>query len=255
MAEITDAGIGVDRLSSGHPAAIDPASECGLGTPQIYPPGVELFSQDQRLTDVFRIASGIVKLVYRGSRGQETILGLSFPGSWLGTAPVIADAMTSAAAITIGNVRVRRMPVATFAVRLNGEPRFSSEIHRAHAEELCQQMAWVGRMRSLNSRERVAFVIGQFIASGQPASAVGGVRVQLPIQHWELAQLTAVTPEHLSRLLRQMQSEGIIRRDKGWIVALDTGRLCSWGCTRAWCTNSLGSASSQLNHPGLSESR
>jgi CRP-like cAMP-binding protein len=53
------------------------------------------------------------------------------------------------------------------------------------------------------------------------------IQLQLPLKHWELAELIAVTPEHLSRLLKKMQLEGIVQRDKGWIRIPDVRRLRS----------------------------
>jgi len=44
------------------------------------------------------------------------------------------------------------------------------------------------------------------------------MRLQMPLKHWEVAELIAVTPEHLSRVLRQMETEGILRREKGWLI-------------------------------------
>jgi CRP-like cAMP-binding protein len=35
----------------------------------------------------------------------------------------------------------------------------------------------------------------------------------LPLKHKELAQMVAVTPEHLSRLLKALEHEGVIQRN------------------------------------------
>jgi len=44
------------------------------------------------------------------------------------------------------------------------------------------------------------------------------VKVTLPLTRGELAQWIAVTPEQVSRLLRQFREDGVIRMSKGWIV-------------------------------------
>jgi len=45
----------------------------------------------------------------------------------------------------------------------------------------------------------------------------GSSRFQLPLKHWEAAQLLAITPTYLSRLLTELESEEIISRKNGWI--------------------------------------
>ena len=37
----------------------------------------------------------------------------------------------------------------------------------------------------------------------------------------EIAELIAVTPEHLSVVLKRMEQQGIIRREKGWLIIPD----------------------------------
>jgi CRP-like cAMP-binding protein len=51
------------------------------------------------------------------------------------------------------------------------------------------------------------------------------VRLKLPLKHKELAQLLGITPEHLSRVLRGMQQEGVVVREKGWIRIADARLL------------------------------
>jgi CRP-like cAMP-binding protein len=53
----------------------------------------------------------------------------------------------------------------------------------------------------------------------------GEVLLRLPLKHWELAQLIAVTPEYLSRLLNKMQQDGVVRRKKGFMIIQDMGKL------------------------------
>jgi CRP-like cAMP-binding protein len=51
------------------------------------------------------------------------------------------------------------------------------------------------------------------------------IRLHLPLKHWEIAELIAVTPEHLSRVLKRMEREGIMRREKGRTVIVNYQKL------------------------------
>jgi len=52
----------------------------------------------------------------------------------------------------------------------------------------------------------------------QPLGVKDKVNLIFPLKHKELAQMVAVTPEHLSRLLKQLERDGIIKREKGLLV-------------------------------------
>jgi DNA-binding transcriptional regulator YhcF (GntR family) len=49
--------------------------------------------------------------------------------------------------------------------------------------------------------------------------------VSLPFSHRDLAGLIGISPEHLSRVLRQLTYEGVIRRQKGWIIVTEPHKL------------------------------
>ena len=51
-----------------------------------------------------------------------------------------------------------------------------------------------------------------------PLGVKDKVKLIFPLKHKELAQMTAVAPEHLSRLLKQLERNGIITREKGLLV-------------------------------------
>ena len=44
------------------------------------------------------------------------------------------------------------------------------------------------------------------------------IKIQVPLKHREMAQMIAVTPEHLSRLLKALEREGVIQRDGNWLT-------------------------------------
>ena len=191
-----------------------------------YPRGVELFQQRQFLDEVFFIKTGTVKLQYVGHTGAESILGLAFAGQWLGTAPTMARRASPVSAITCSVVSVKRMPARAFRALLDNHPEWSLQMHQMHSAELCRQLGWTGQMNGSDSRDRLRRVIRQFIDALRVQNSGRGFKLLLPLHQWELAKLLAVTPEHLCRLLKDIQQQGLIRREKGWIVVPDVQRLC-----------------------------
>src|SRR5207247_11294332 len=108
--------------------------------------GTELFVQGQPLREVVHIVSGIVKLTQWDARGVESIIGFTFAGEWLGTAPVIAESPTPVSAITCCPTALRRVPAPTFRELLDRNRQLSRQIHEAHPRELCRQAHWIGQL-------------------------------------------------------------------------------------------------------------
>jgi CRP-like cAMP-binding protein len=192
---------------------------------QTYPRGVELFTEGCALNEVLQVVSGVVKLTQLDRNGRQSIVGLAFPGEWLGTAPVIANTPTPASAVTCSHAVLRRLPGALFLKGLQTDPELSQRIHQAHALELCQQMGRIGQLCSLSSRKRLESVLRRFAAACQPSQTGIPTKLQLPFQLCELAAFIGVTPEHLSRLLKELDTDGLIQREKGWILVRDLERL------------------------------
>ena len=191
----------------------------------VYPRDVEIFHQRASLDEVYYVESGIVKIVRTHSNGQEVIFRLSFPGTWLGIMAVIANTPTPVSAITCTPTSLMPLPAETFRELLKTDREFSVWIHELHARQLCRQAAWVGHLTAGTSRQRLQAMIYEFVIASRPQDSDRSVRVHVPLRHWELASLIAVTPEHLSRLLAQMRREGIIRREKGWVILSDLRQL------------------------------
>jgi CRP-like cAMP-binding protein len=199
----------------------------GFSSPHTYPKGVELYRQGSHVWDVFVISSGVVKMSWEGLDGQESIVTLAFPGAWVGAAAVIARRPSPVSAVTCTSTVANRIHADAFLRLVNEVPRLSAVIHDAHARDLCRIIDWLGLRSSLTAAQRLQWVVRQFIIAGHSHAYKGGVRLQIPLRRWELAKLIAVTPEHLSRLVKQMQSDGIIFAERGWIVVRDVDRLCS----------------------------
>jgi CRP/FNR family transcriptional regulator len=169
---------------------------------------------------------GAVKMTHTGDSGRESIVGLAFAADWLGTATVVADRPSPFRAITCSETLLSSHPAAAFRHLLRTDAQLSADIHRAHAADLCRQATRIGQLCSLDSRRRLRAALYRFAVSEEPPLAGGrSLRINLPLYRWELAQFIGVTAEHLNRLFNDIQNEGLIRREKGWIVVQDLEQL------------------------------
>ena len=209
------------------PEILEPESEFGkLGVVRTSGPGTELLRQGTPADDVYLIHEGVVKLVWADSKGRQTIVGLRFCRSFLGTSAVIASDVCPTDVVTVTRCVIERVPADKFLDRLHEDSELSWKIQQIHSRELYEQLNWLGELACSPARSRVANLLRRLAVSSEP-NGLNEARVHLPLKRKEIAELIAITPEHLSRLLHEFSKEGYIDFRDGWIVVPDPQALAT----------------------------
>jgi CRP-like cAMP-binding protein len=210
---------------------LPPPAESGWGPiislapAQQYPSGIELFKQGSPPRDVYLIEDGLAKLTYVEQNAREFLVGLRTSGWTVGAASVILNRTYAFSATTISACRLRRVSADAFLNLLNTNHEFVRYFHQVQSHELYDQVMQLARLKCLSARDKLEQLLSQLIPVLAPRAEENRVRVKLPLKHREVAELIGVTPEHLSRVLREMQNEGLVCREKGWINILDVRQL------------------------------
>jgi CRP-like cAMP-binding protein len=192
---------------------------------QKYRAGIELLRQGEIARDVWIIDEGAVKLVYFGEDGRELTVGVRLIGWILGSASVILGKPSPVAAVTMTPCYLQRLDAGTFLEMLDGHSTLSQWLHKMHSQEVFDQLVSLTEGSALSARQRLERLLAQFIERLEDDVQTTDIRVPLPLSHRDLAGLVGITPEHLSRLLRQLTDEGVIRRYKGSIIVTDPRKL------------------------------
>jgi CRP-like cAMP-binding protein len=192
-----------------------------VGFSQTYPPAVSLFEQGSPVEAVGVIEEGLVKLLRWEHRGEPVTVGIRFSGGLLETAAALLRAPHAVTAETLTRCRILSIPVDHFLQLVMTDGRFSSDLHHVHAQELLGYIAQLGTLCALSTRDRLLRLIGEVVAAEHQSAAGGPLRVALPLRYTELARTIVTTRQHLSRVLKQLEEENLIRRDKGWLVIPD----------------------------------
>jgi CRP-like cAMP-binding protein len=66
--------------------------------------------------------------------------------------------------------------------------------------------------------DRLKQLLYEIMREINPTSYKDQVELKFPLKHKELAQMIAITPEHLSRLFKQLERDGIIKREKSLLI-------------------------------------
>jgi len=196
-----------------------------LSPVQAYPSGVELFQQGEPVQKVYLIHRGLVKLVRREENGQEMIVDLRREGWFLGAPAVILGGPSPISATTVTRSHFSEISAEEFRHLLKNDHSFSCQIHELHSGEIVSQTIRFAQLGNLRARKRLEHLLCELATEQENPTRKTDIRLDLCLKHWELAQLLAVTPIYLSRLLDQLEDDGLIRRSKGWLIIRNPYKL------------------------------
>jgi CRP-like cAMP-binding protein len=188
----------------------------GHASPSLYPPGVQFVEQDSDSSDIYFVRRGIIKLQSIDRAGRETIVGVRRTGGLVGAEAAIMRKPHLVSAVTVTQSSLQRFPTRQFCDLIRQHPDLSWHLHQISASELSQTTAALVEVKSHTANIRLKRLVLELVPELNEADSQNS-EVRLPFKHWEIAQMLGITPEHLSRLLRQLEKEGFFSR-KGAIL-------------------------------------
>ena len=189
-----------------------------------FPMAMKLFYQGASATNAYFIDQGLVKLIHICPNGHELIVGLRTVGNVLGGPAVILGEAYPVSAITLTTCRLRRIPAGVLRQVLENNASVSHYLLKGQCREMLEQVTDLAGL-ALSARERLERLFVRFVSLADEVDSSKEIRLPSLLKHWETAQLIAVTPQHLSRLLKKMKEEQIIRLEKGRVIIADPTRL------------------------------
>jgi len=182
-----------------------------------YPARTEIFKQETSSNTVYLIEQGLVKLVRVAPNGSQVIIGLRRRPWLIGAPAVLLNKPYSFTAVTLLPSAIRAIPAKAFSKLATTNKQFSSHLHRLLSQEISNQMRDVESISCLSAEDRVMRFLGDLVA-GQTLSGNKRAAFLLPLTNRELAELIAVTPEHICRVLKTMERKGLIRRERRTLI-------------------------------------
>jgi CRP-like cAMP-binding protein len=164
--------------------------------------GQIVLEQSQHPPSVCLLRQGLVKLVHRTSEGRETLLGLRAAGWYAGAVPALMHSPCIYSVETVTPCIFSKIPAEEFAAKLRQNARMMRHFMNTLCNELIAQSA-EAQVKVGSAEQRLA----QFMSERNVQYPQLKTLDTLPLlKQMELAQLLAITPEHLSRLLHKTGS-------------------------------------------------
>jgi len=197
-----------------------------IGFSQTYPPGAELFTQGRPVRTIGLIEEGLVKLTRWASETDDVTVGIRTAGWPLGSAAALLQVPHILTAETLTRCQVLVIPADGFLRLVATDECTSADLHHIHAWELVDYVSHLAGVGALSARDRLLGLVSAALAKDAP-DAAGPVRVTLPLKYSEVARAVMTTRQNLARVLKQLEKENLIVRQKGWLVVPDPARFWS----------------------------
>mgnify|MGYP001252813164 CR=1 FL=1 len=189
-----------------------------IGRVREHPRGELLFSEGEDASGFFVVLEGKVKIYKLSAEGKERILHIVGPGGTFAEAAIFADGLYPAYAETLQKARLLFLPKGEFLSLLISNGRIAVNMIAGLSRFLRQFALQIEELTFKDVPSRLARYLLS-LSNGRSRS------VELPISKSQLASNLGTVIETLSRTLRKLSDEEILRVSGKRLDILDFERL------------------------------
>lgn len=180
-----------------------------------------VFLKGDRPTHLFAVLSGTVKLACQSSQGEEKIIDLLGPGQVFGEAALLLDTPYPYLTAAVADTRLLLVDGAVLRRVVQASPILTRRLLSQISQGICAVLRDLEDVRTRSPYERVVhFLLDQRGRADEVQQSVA-----IPVPKNAFASLLGMTPESLSRNLRDLADAGLIEVGKHGIEVLDPQRL------------------------------
>jgi len=186
-----------------------------------YPSGVELFRQNDPANQIYFIERGIIKVSCTTAGGEEVIIGLRRRNCLLGVTQVIFDNVYSVTATTLTRCSMRCIAAKEFMGQLTTDIALSVELNRMLSREIRRNLEKIVTLGCMSATERLRHFLRELVFEEDQDELRKKGKLELPLRSYELAEIVAVTPQHLCRVLKNPELRGHLKQSKRMLTIND----------------------------------
>lgn len=187
-----------------------------------YRAGEAVVNEEDPVRSLSVVLDGQVKLSKSSAEGREQTLTLLGPGDPFGLCTAFASNDFPASAVTLKKTTILTIPGSAVEDIVRQEPMLLLNIIRVLSLRLKETMRLVESLALKEIPQRVASFILHDLAKQDTGSQCS---LELAITHRELAKIIGATPEALSRALKKMSEDGLLRVDGRMMTVYDRKAL------------------------------
>lgn len=170
---------------------------------------------------LFVVADGRVKLMHDTQAGKEVVLDLLTRGEFFGSLSVLGEDVYPDTAIAQTPVCILMIDKAAFVQILTRYPLVSLKVIGIMSERLRAAHERLERLGAGSVEERIAHVLLRLGEKFGEKKRDVGLLIQAPLTRDDLAAMSGTTTETASRVMSQLQKDGLIQSGRGWVAIKD----------------------------------
>lgn len=176
--------------------------------------------------NLYVVASGHVKLLHHTLAGKDILLDLLTPGEFFGNLSAQEDATYADTAMAHSDVCVLAIPTVAFRALLAQHAAVALAVLDLTTHRLQSAQERVRQLSAYSVEQRIAATLLRLAEKLGDERDVGCL-IQTPLSRDDLAQMTGTTPESASRVMSQLQKEGLIASGRQWVAITDQPALAA----------------------------
>ena len=185
-----------------------------------YMAGQVIFVQGDPCRGMYIIEDGLVAVRKFDSEAQSAIVRLAYTGDTLGYRPLLAKENHRATAEVIKQARVCFIGAAIMRSFLRSNPKLGMCFLERTAEALGEAEERMFQVAALSVRSRLIHLLILLCDHYGTTTTDGTLFVELPMTRGDLADMIGARPESVSRVLRNIQNDGLVGLS-GRVVRVD----------------------------------
>ncbi len=198
---------------------------CSESHVQTFPPHTQIARQGDNAEMLYIIERGSVKLTRLAPNGRELIVGIRRRSYLVGTTAVLLGRTYSFTTTTLVRSSLRCIPAKAFLNLASTNNLLSWHLNIFLSQEIVRQRDRLAANSCMAAKDSLKCFLRELVREQQEDEPYASSELRVPLNNQELAEIIAVTPEHLCRLLKKIEQDGIIRRNKGVLIVSDVAAL------------------------------
>jgi CRP-like cAMP-binding protein len=193
------------------------------GVTRRLPHGEVIVRQGDRVSSLFLVTAGAVRLSSVTASGREIVVGLLCRGDLFGESALLGDP-SLVRAQAVGPTTVLALPIASMRAMLERTPATAEELLRLIAARLHRTSAALEDAMAADLPSRVVGRLRE-LADDHGVPGPHGVRLRIPLTQDELARMVGASRESVNRTVGALAARGVVRSGGGRFVITDPDAL------------------------------
>jgi CRP/FNR family transcriptional regulator, dissimilatory nitrate respiration regulator len=198
-----------------------------------YDRGQALFHVGERCEGFHLAVMGHVKLFVLSACGQEKVIEIAGPGQTFAESLMFTGAPHDVSAQALTGALVLTVRKDTVVAEIERDPRFSMRMLGLVSRRVHGLVRDVGDYTLCNGAQRLVGYLLRDVPD--PSGCRGAVTVSLPVSKATVASRLSLTPEYFSRVLHDLEAQGLIEIERRQIRIPDASRLAAWAAEKRAC--------------------